>query len=1105
MGLESSWSLMDIPLDARDAAQAAARREGLSLGEWLTRRILKRYSELSAQEREDAFNRLGHRVTEVADRLDRLEGSSRSEPLREAVKKLHQGLSHLSADFVRTTGQSTIQVSALARDLEDVLGKIEQIRGAVVETDNGFKQHIETVRHDLNSAVQKSERGQDALAQKLERLGQTFEDAFAGISRTSGALQSEVVRVAQDLQALDGRVNEAQQQTEEQSGRMADRVENFGIRLDRVCAATAETATSLYSRIQECQDKLSRFDADHSAQSATVTQRLETLDEKFAEAAADSAGMCGALDHRLLLVQQSLQSLDQRHAETAEALAKGRSWAANSIAEVRAESSSVGASLDAHIAATRRALDDVDQRFAEAKQALSESRCSHADTATAVRALQGGTAAFENRLSAVESNPRLSELEQGLSALAQRAEAAQAALVAQRDIFLERSDDLAARHEAAMQSLVETRRNHESAASAIKSLESRIAALQTSSADFAADSRVASLEQKLHTLAESVDAAQRALIAQHDDIVARSDNLAGQQNSAMQDLAQVRLDQDRAASALQSFESRMAGLQAELAGFAADSRTSELAGKMEDLSGRTQALETSLDLVQEHTKVVGDMLTSLDARTARQSSKLEDGLVDLKSELLEELSRSLSAQVDTAAQKQERALEELHANFAADTLKALEEKWEEGPHIRMVAASEADAAPLPAPAHVSFSAIEAQPPPVVTADTTHEHPSQDSILDLSTPLAEAHECEPLHETVEVTHEAPPLFAEPGLATAAAMVGSNAVANEPLEPAMIFANEPARDPVASTASFLSAARQSLQEAAQKSETISHPKSLFGFPFFRQSGPPNSRKNDTTSYALVAGVALVAMVAIAVATTELVKRSHPPLSAHRATTLAAARHVPRHPAMKIARAVAKVPAVTKATAAPRLEQLANAGDPQAQMLLGLQEIGTDSTDAAKWLGAAAQQGIPVAQYRIATLYAQGRGVPADAAKAFHWYAAAAKGGNRKAMSNLALDYAQGSGTAKDPQQAALWFSKAAALGLVDAQFDLAVLYERGLGVPQSLIDAYRWYLVAAKAGDRESKDRVDALSSQLSAQDRAAAETAAAQFKPLPMNTSANEPQ
>jgi localization factor PodJL len=62
-----------------------------------------------------------------------------------------------------------------------------------------------------------------------------------------------------------------------------------------------------------------------------------------------------------------------------------------------------------------------------------------------------------------------------------------------------------------------------------------------------------------------------------------------------------------------------------------------------------------------------------------------------------------------------------------------------------------------------------------------------------------------------------------------------------------------------------------------------------------------------------------------------------------------------------------------------------------------------------------------------------------------------------------------------------------------------------VPQNLTDAYRWYVIAAKSGDTESKDRVDALSSQLTPEDRAAAETAAAEFKPQPMDARVNEAQ
>jgi len=127
-----------------------------------------------------------------------------------------------------------------------------------------------------------------------------------------------------------------------------------------------------------------------------------------------------------------------------------------------------------------------------------------------------------------------------------------------------------------------------------------------------------------------------------------------------------------------------------------------------------------------------------------------------------------------------------------------------------------------------------------------------------------------------------------------------------------------------------------------------------------------------------------------------------------------------------------------------------------------------------------------------------------KAVQLYEAAAKQGNRKAMHNLAVAYAQGTGAKKDYAQAAQWFTRAADLGLSDSQFNLAVLYERGMGVPQSLTDAYKWYAIAAAQGDTESKARLDAISTQLSPDERSAAQKAAAEFHPLPLDRNANVP-
>ncbi|HEX3945044.1 MAG TPA: TetR family transcriptional regulator [Rhizomicrobium sp.] len=201
---------------------------------------------------------------------------------------------------------------------------------------------------------------------------------------------------------------------------------------------------------------------------------------------------------------------------------------------------------------------------------------------------------------------------------------------------------------------------------------------------------------------------------------------------------------------------------------------------------------------------------------------------------------------------------------------------------------------------------------------------------------------------------------------------------------------------------------------------------------------------------------------------------------------------------------------ATADPRarLAILAKAGSAHAELLLGLSYLrgdgGTsaDQPKAAEWIGRAAQQHEPVAQYWLGTLYEHGDGVSADSSKAVPWYEAAADQGNRKAMHALGVLYAQGLGIQKNYPMAAKWFGKAASLGLVNSEFNLGVLYERGLGVPQSLREAYKWYAVAAAQGDEESRARIEALKTQLAAQDIAAAQRAADTFRPQPVAEGAN---
>lgn len=204
----------------------------------------------------------------------------------------------------------------------------------------------------------------------------------------------------------------------------------------------------------------------------------------------------------------------------------------------------------------------------------------------------------------------------------------------------------------------------------------------------------------------------------------------------------------------------------------------------------------------------------------------------------------------------------------------------------------------------------------------------------------------------------------------------------------------------------------------------------------------------------------------------------------------------------------PTATKMALAPldRLTKLAQSGNTNAELAIANIYLASGQTHnpsaGMQWMARAANGGNAVAQYALGSLYQKGVGTKSDPIMAMHWYEAAALHGNRKAMHDLAVAYAQGLGGVKSPSEAVRWFSRAAGLGYVDSQFDLAVLYERGDGVPQSLADAYKWYAIAGAQGDTESKLRLDALRTQLSADDLAAAQRAADTFRPQPFDPAAN---
>src|SRR5262249_61265140 len=89
------------------------------------------------------------------------------------------------------------------------------------------------------------------------------------------------------------------------------------------------------------------------------------------------------------------------------------------------------------------------------------------------------------------------------------------------------------------------------------------------------------------------------------------------------------------------------------------------------------------------------------------------------------------------------------------------------------------------------------------------------------------------------------------------------------------------------------------------------------------------------------------------------------------------------------------------------------------------------AAELLRGAADAGNPDAQYALATLYKEGRGVAKNPGEAARLLGIAARAGNLDAEVEYAIALFNGTGGAKDEAGAVAWFRKAARQGSPIAQ--------------------------------------------------------------------------
>ena len=668
-------------------------------------------------------------------------------------------------------------------------------------------------------------------------------------------------------------------------------------------------------------------------------------------------------------------------------------------------------------------------------------------------------------------------------------------------------------------------------------LADRLDRVERASANDGAREAIKGLHQGLSRLADQISNTANLSATQIGALATNLEALAGR-------LAQARQDSDQVARSIEvrvsNIDDHVSDIDQRVGGI--DHKVAQIDQRMTYVAAIDERLKAVERAAQASNEVLAHAVESLesrkgdDAAVLRRDAETHTAISRLEDEVVQLQARGSDPTIDRRLTGIERSLADIvgrfeqptHGDAIEDNVKRLAQRIEAAEIRQREQTAELKAAMA---AGARASVFEPAPPPPAAPPS---------------PFApvQSFDPPPFPDADPFQTSADPFATAPSFEAAAAPFAAEAAFGHEAFPADVFAAPPPPPPMAESESYLSAARRSARAAAAQTDAERVGRAS-GFSWSAAPAAPaptaGSSKKTYIWIALIALLAIVAIAAGAVLSQKLSTNStrsvsllfpKAPVSAPVAPqavapeTAAPAVAEPQASEMKPleqhtvksapVHAVAANPPAVPAPAKPaqaaltpldKLTQLANAGNAKAELVVGLKYLDGDGVpvseaDAAKWLERAAEQGQPVAQYRLGTIYERGRGVPADAAKAIHWYQVAAQAGNRKAMHNLAVAYASGSGTTKNLAEAARWFAKAASLGLSDSQFNLAVLYERGMGVPQSLLDAYKWYAIAAANGDGESKTRMDALATQISADDKAAAQHAADAFHPQAIDPKSN---
>jgi TPR repeat protein len=123
--------------------------------------------------------------------------------------------------------------------------------------------------------------------------------------------------------------------------------------------------------------------------------------------------------------------------------------------------------------------------------------------------------------------------------------------------------------------------------------------------------------------------------------------------------------------------------------------------------------------------------------------------------------------------------------------------------------------------------------------------------------------------------------------------------------------------------------------------------------------------------------------------------------------------------------------------------------------------------------------------------------DFAPALRLWRPLADQGHADAQYNLAFMYANGKGVPQDYTSAVSWYRKAAEQGNARAQASLGYMFSIGRGVPRDYVQAHKWFNLSAAQGNAVAAKNRDDIAAKMKPAQIAEAQKLAREWKPQPV--------